>query len=757
MTSQSSTWAAAAITNAVQVGEAIKKAMTGQLGKANLQQYLDGLISEMNYTNTGSYTQLDIIKDENGMVDVDTAIQTLLNYNLKGEETIKEITAKIKGLEAIQGLLNDMSKKDLSKLGSDVDTKEIEKYIGQLKEIYNIRNKIALLEHRESMIEEYMDISTGASAGKFLVNQLKLNKLLIKDYDNLVTSQKQYVNGYREFIEQSQFKDVFDFDEYGNIIINMEEYNKLSDEAVDGQKSMKEQADDMYNTYTDMYDELKDDVDGYIEVIKKVIEIQEKMIDNYISIENEAADAVKEAYQEILDTKLDAIDKEIEALNELKEARDKANSAKEDAKELSNLQTDLQRSLMDTSGASDIDFLDTQQAIQDKLEEMAEDKYTQQLDDIISALEDEKNSLQDNFDEMFKNTQWLHDFLRENVMGDGDTLYELLSSSEDFLSKSPEEQRKIKNEWEEKFTSYIGEFDSKTGLTGLQRQLEKDREDYIDAVDSSLKTYIDSKVTEITNAIKNVYNVKSNSGSGSGSGNNNNTGGNKTNTQNTSNTGNTTNTTKPKYNVDFYVDGKIIASMRKTVEAGSSITLPSAPKISGYDFVGWRSGSENIIGPYPGPGIKVTVNSNQIWYAMYSGKGTTTEEPTAHANKRNGNSLNKQADHPNPFGGGYSDGGIVDFTGPAMLHGSSTKPEAVLNALQTAHFIDFTKTLDRMYSTQTGFNNLSTAVNIENILFSVESMSSVEDGERAFNMFVDKFKEIGNQRGIKIDSFKNRL
>ena len=46
---------------------------------------------------------------------------------------------------------------------------------------------------------------------------------------------------------------------------------------------------------------------------------------------------------------------------------------------------------------------------------------------------------------------------------------------------------------------------------------------------------------------------------------------------------------------------------------------------------------------------------------------------------------------------------------------------------------------------------------IENISFNVDSMSSVEDGEKAFDAFVNRFKEIGSQSGIKIDSFKNRL
>jgi hypothetical protein len=101
---------------------------------------------------------------------------------------------------------------------------------------------------------------------------------------------------------------------------------------------------------------------------------------------------------------------------------------------------------------------------------------------------------------------------------------------------------------------------------------------------------------------------------------------------------------------------------------------------------------------------------------------------------------------------------LANFTGPAWLDGTKQHPEMVLNQLQTKHFINFANTLDKMYSNVgSATGGLNSSVTIGSIGFQVDSMSSPEDGEKAFNMFVDKFKEIGNQTGIKINSFKNTL
>lgn len=47
-------------------------------------------------------------------------------------------------------------------------------------------------------------------------------------------------------------------------------------------------------------------------------------------------------------------------------------------------------------------------------------------------------------------------------------------------------------------------------------------------------------------------------------------------------------------------------------------------------------------------------------------------------------------------------------------------------------------------------SSVGASVSIENIEFRVDSMSSPEDGERAFDTFVQKFNEIGKRTGISL-------
>ena len=105
----------------------------------------------------------------------------------------------------------------------------------------------------------------------------------------------------------------------------------------------------------------------------------------------------------------------------------------------------------------------------------------------------------------------------------------------------------------------------------------------------------------------------------------------------------------------------------------------------------------------------------------------------------------------------FASGGLATFTGPAWLDGTRNAPEAVLNPLQTEHFMHFTDTLDKMYANGNGGNMANSSIAIDNISFNVASMSSPEDGEKAFNMFVQKFKEIGSQTGIQMNNFKNTI
>ena len=290
----------------------------------------------------------------------------------------------------------------------DKDNDKMTQYIGKLKEIYNILNRIAVLEHRLSTLDAYADIAQGVQYGSLLKERVEYNEELLDQYEFLTKEQKQFTNGYKDFIGTVEgLEEVFDFDKFGQIIINWDKYVALQDKAAKGETTLKEKADDVYDTYTQMFEDLQGYFDKTIDYYKQVIKLQQEMVDSYISIQNDVADAVKEIYEKILETELDAIEKEKEAIEDLRKAREQDRRDQENAKAVSGLQTNLQRAMMDTSGASDIAFIKAQQDINDKLEDIAEDKYSQMLDDIVDQLDEEKDALQRNFDEMFDQLDWL--------------------------------------------------------------------------------------------------------------------------------------------------------------------------------------------------------------------------------------------------------------------------------------------------------------------------------------------------------------
>lgn len=572
---------------------------------------------------------------------------------------------------------------DLSKWGSSGGgkgkEKEIEKYIGQLKEIFNILNRIEVLSHRLGTLDSYADVVQGQKYGDLLHERLDYNEELVDQYEFLVSEQKKFTNGYKDFINSVDgLQGVFEFDKFGQIIINWEKYNALQDEAIDGETTLKEKADDVYNTYTGMFEELHGYFDELIKYYQTVIDLQQEMVDAYVEMENAAADAVEEIYQEILDTKSEAIDAEIEALEELRDAREKARGAEKDAEEISDLQTDIQRTMMDSSGASDSAFIKAQDALNDKLEQMADDKYSEMLDDIINKLEEEQDALQDNFDELFENLDWLHGFLEANVMNDKDQLFELLKQTSEWNTMSPLERAQQEDEWEKLYHSYI------------------------------------TDVNNNPNGIYDIYNgIKSAS--------------------------------------------QRIEQLDKVLQTNESKTSAEVAQTVG----GWESGENSGSSSKGNTAAQKTSGSEQV-YTVKSGDtlsgiakkyGTTYQKLASYNGIANPNLIYIGQKIKIPA---FMEGGLANFTGPAWMDGTETKPEAVLNALQTEHFIKFTNALDNMFSNGNVANTSST-VSIDTISFNVESMSSPEDGEAAFNMFVNKFKEIGSRTGIKIDTFKNTL
>ena len=675
-------------------------------------------------------------------------LETYLN---KLKNTRKEYQATLDLTNKEIGLLEKLYNSDLSKFGLDGKgaNKELEQYIGKLKEIYNILNRIGLLEHRLNTLDTYSDVAEGELYGEYLQNRVELTEELLRQHEFLVKEQKAFTNGYKDFIESSNLADVFDFDEYGQIIVDFEKYNALQDKAADGQKSMKEQADEMYETYTEMYEETQDYFDAYIDYLKKAIDLEQEKVDAYVNVEKKAADAIKEIYQDILDTQLEAIDKEIEALEDLQQAREQARKEQQDAKEVSGLQTSLQRAMFDTSGASDSAQIKARQDLNDKLDAMADDKYSEMLDNLKTQLEDQKEMLQEEFDEMFENLDWLYAMIETNFMNDEQAVRDLITQTDSWGQLTNAERKAELDSLSTDMNKYMT--DIQNGKT------IKDICDYIDSLqqktielDEALKTTISNTGIQVANAIANGI-ASAASGGGSGGGGKL-TGGNKI---YTSPTGDQTPDNNNVEDVTGLSDGTDDGK-EKPLKMAENDKIEFRPKDDRYQQVSvyaedgsikgvfkneWWTGDKNGIAG----AIRTIKNQRMVYFKPADGFIPTTyfQVPGSWGERSTGKRY-------------YLHGGLIDYTGPAWVDGSYSRPEAVLNALQTEHFIKFTNALDNMYGQMGGTANTNSIV-IDTISFNVDSMSSAQDGEAAFDAFVNKFKEIGSQRGMKINNFKNIL
>lgn len=95
-------------------------------------------------------------------------------------------------------------------------------------------------------------------------------------------------------------------------------------------------------------------------------------------------------------------------------------------------------------------------------------------------------------------------------------------------------------------------------------------------------------------------------------------------------------------------------------------------------------------------------------------------------------------------------GGMVDFEGLAMLHGSKSAPEAVLNPAQTQMFIGLRDALEKA-KFSSGNNG---SVNIENISISTASLNNSQDFKRAGESLADSFKSAIQRKGITVNTNK---
>lgn len=99
----------------------------------------------------------------------------------------------------------------------------------------------------------------------------------------------------------------------------------------------------------------------------------------------------------------------------------------------------------------------------------------------------------------------------------------------------------------------------------------------------------------------------------------------------------------------------------------------------------------------------------------------------------------------------FRKGGMVDYNGLAMLHGSKSSPEAVLNPMQTEMFMGLRDALEQSIANS---NGSMSGVNIENISISTASLNNNQDFKRAGESLADAFKSAIQRKGITVNTNK---
>ncbi len=98
----------------------------------------------------------------------------------------------------------------------------------------------------------------------------------------------------------------------------------------------------------------------------------------------------------------------------------------------------------------------------------------------------------------------------------------------------------------------------------------------------------------------------------------------------------------------------------------------------------------------------------------------------------------------------FKKGGLVDFTGAAMLHGSKSSPEMVLNAQQTEMFFGLRDALSKISLDVSGGS--SSSVTIENITIKTDHLNNNQDFDRAGKALAEAFGVAIGKRGLSVNT-----
>lgn len=613
------------------------------------------------------------------------------------EKALNQVSTKI----TVGAQVNPTQFNSSTKSSSDTG-KEIQK----LSELYNAKKRIAEIEEELADLERERD-------GLVDYNSILKNE---EEYIRLLKEKKKATQQIINQNEQLRVEKLQQADKawakYYNIDPNSHEL-KLTQayyKAIVNPKASKTVAE-MLNNFKDWVEEYDDIVELSREEENVLAETNnllkerwELYRDNYIDIINELASFYEDAQRDIIDAQKDAYDemKELDDnyLEELKkniEARRNARDRENSIQDITDKQKRLNMLMRDTSGRNASEIADLQKEIQDAQQDLIDED----TDRLIEALEAANEEQQDRWDEQI-------DLMEKQLESDKKN-GEFIRMAEEEFAKGPQHVRDLFEEFYSTSGQYSGaeilkkmdELVAKLGTAFKYFNGENPMEGALGTSDTS--------TPGISGAPANKGGTSGGKGGASGGG--------------SSGTGKAYNAAVSKY--------------------GAAPTgKPNLKQGSSGNSVKWL---QYFLNQAIGAGLNIDGKFGSKTYAalrQFQNKANLklidgiVGPETAAAFKR------------------YATGGYVDYTGPAWVDGSPTKPEAILSAKDTQNFIQLKQLIaammDRIGMNNSAFGLQSAAGNTCTIYVNVDQLASDYDVDDMVNRVKQEIMNSTSYRNINL-------
>ena len=604
--------------------------------------------------------------------------------------------------------------------------------------LYNLTEKInQSLREREKIERRYERMIERRQA-----TAADLQRIAQEEIDNLEEQaklQQDMIDGRREMIqeeldENSDLQKYATFDmETGEITIDWEKINAVTDEE-EGSR-----IEEYISKLEELRDSLQEAEDALEEIEDAVWEIEQRGREEYLEFEERVKEAIVASREKEIES-LEKINESIndtnsELLDAIQDSIDKMRQDRENEeteKDLTEKQRELAYLQQDTSGANAMRILELQEEIrqgkQDYTDTLIDQKISElqeQNDKAAEQREKQITLLQNQLDADIESGRiWteVQDLMENGIDGqgsliNGSTLVNILKSAEGWDAMSEIGQM----DWLSTLETMVAE-------SMNWRMTHGQLENRPNVKSGDTITFKDANGKEITGTVDGSGNVWVDD----------------------------SNYYKGVYE---WIDGAY-----HTTETSATKYVKPKPASSGgggSSDEGGKSGGKQY--PYHVPGVPGAYSTPEeaSAAAIKYAQNNNTKVDSSVQNYTNGNKI---ADvYANPQNNSYSvkkykTGGLADFTGPAWLDGTKSRPELVLNQRDTQNFIQLKDILSSIMSHGVSSNHSNSTENNGDITYdidiNVETMRSDYDVEQVASKIKSMINEDARYRNNNAVSLK---